>query len=423
MARLGRYFVPGQALHVIQRGNDRGAIFFADDDYARYREWLIAASAEHRVSVHAHVLMTNHVHLLLTPETAESLPRTMQSLGRRYVRFVNAHYRRTGTLWEGRYKAAPIDSDRYLFACCRYIELNPVRARMVDHPRHYRWSSYRAHADGKDDALAAFHPVFRRLGRTVEARQAGLSRALQGGARGELRRCDSCGHQRRLGAWRRALQEADRRRSEAARRTAAARTAPVRRQRRQATRLAVKHQPISRLAAGFYSDPKLSKASANIAPGCCFYSDPNLGIATARQAGWPGREVYPRAARFARTRGPGRDTWVFRTGTCASGGSRAAWPGTLLMCRRGEDRCPECKRSGRAPPTARSRAELPTVASEESEIAADVVVLGLQHELHVGREVHDAADRANMDVDISRRQADEVRLRSSASSSKTSLGR
>jgi putative transposase len=156
---------------LIQRGNDRSAIFFADDDYARYREWLIAAAAEHGVSVHAHVLMTNHVHLLLTPETAESLPRAMQSLGRRYVRFVNTRYRRTGTLWEGRYRAAPIDSDRYFFSCCRYIELNPVRARMVDHPRHYRWSSYRAHAEGKDDALAAFHPVFRRLGRTVDIRQ------------------------------------------------------------------------------------------------------------------------------------------------------------------------------------------------------------------------------------------------------------
>jgi putative transposase len=121
--------------------------------------------------VHAYVLMTNHVHLLVTPEAAESVPTTMQSLGRRYVRHVNAQYRRTGTLWEGRYRAAPIDSDNYFFSCCRYIELNPVRARMVDHPRHYRWSSYRAHAEGKDDPLAAFHPVFRRLGRTVEARQ------------------------------------------------------------------------------------------------------------------------------------------------------------------------------------------------------------------------------------------------------------
>jgi len=257
MARLGRYFVPGQSLHVIQRGNDRSAIFFADDDYARYREWLIEAAAEHGVSVHAHVLMTNHVHLLLTPETAESLPRTMQSLGRRYVRFVNAHYRRTGTLWEGRYKAAPIDSDPYFFSCCRYIELNPVRARMVDHPRHYCWSSYRAHAEGKNDPLAAFHPVFRRLGRTVEARQEAYRALFQGGARGEFRRCDSVGDQRRLGAWRPALQEADRRCSQATRGTTAARTAPIRRQRRRATRLAVSISQSSYSWLLLFSDPKL----------------------------------------------------------------------------------------------------------------------------------------------------------------------
>ena len=121
--------------------------------------------------MHAYVLMTNHVHLLVTPASDESLPRTMQSLGRRYVRAINARYRRTGTLWEGRYRAAPIDSEEYFIACCRYIELNPVRARMVEHPRQYRWSSYRAHAEGKEDALAAFHAVWRRLGRSVEARQ------------------------------------------------------------------------------------------------------------------------------------------------------------------------------------------------------------------------------------------------------------
>ncbi|MDE1987913.1 MAG: transposase [Alphaproteobacteria bacterium] len=171
MARLGRYFVPDQPLHVIQRGNDRKPVFFEDDDYAQYRDWLAAASRENGLAVHAYVLMTNHVHLLATPETAASLPRTMQSLGRRYVRRINARRRRTGTLWEGRYRAAPIDTDEYFIACCRYIELNPVRARMVDHPRQYRWSSYRAHADGKEDALAAFHPVWRRLGRSVQARQ------------------------------------------------------------------------------------------------------------------------------------------------------------------------------------------------------------------------------------------------------------
>ena len=170
MARLGRYFVPGQPLHVIQRGNDRGAVFFGDDDYAQYRAWLAEAAEANGLVVHAYVLMTNHVHLLATPQSAESLPRTMQSLGRRYVRHINARHGRTGTLWEGRYRAAPIDGDEYFVACCRYIELNPVRARMTDHPRRYRWSSYRAHAEGKEDTLAAFHPVLRRLGRTAQAR-------------------------------------------------------------------------------------------------------------------------------------------------------------------------------------------------------------------------------------------------------------
>jgi putative transposase len=171
MARLGRYFLPGQPLHVIQRGNNRAPIFFHPEDYARYCDWLARAAADEGCAVHAYVLMTNHVHLLLTPESADSLPRLMQSLGRRYVRYINAAYRRTGTLWEGRYRAAPIDSEAYFLACCRYIELNPVRARMVAHPRDYRWSSYAAHAQGAMDALVQDHPLYRGLGATAAERQ------------------------------------------------------------------------------------------------------------------------------------------------------------------------------------------------------------------------------------------------------------
>jgi putative transposase len=171
MARLGRYFLPDQPLHVIQRGNNRGAIFFAPGDYASYRDWLAAAAAEYGLQVHAYVLMTNHVHLLATPTRADSLPLVMQSLGRRYVRHVNAAYRRSGTLWEGRYRAAPIDSEAYFLDCCRYIELNPVRARMTAHPRDYRWSSYRAHARGAPDALVSDHAIYRALGRGPAARQ------------------------------------------------------------------------------------------------------------------------------------------------------------------------------------------------------------------------------------------------------------
>ncbi len=115
--RLGRYFLPDQPLHVIQRGNNRQAIFFSDGDREQYRAWLLAAAQEYGCRIHAYVLMTNHVHLLLTPARADSLPRMMQSLGRRYVRYLNAARRRTGTLWEGRYRAAPIDSEAYLLAC------------------------------------------------------------------------------------------------------------------------------------------------------------------------------------------------------------------------------------------------------------------------------------------------------------------
>ena len=132
MARLGRYFIEGQALHVIQRGNNRKAVFFTDEDRVRYREWLTEAAGENGLKVHAYVLMTNHVHLLVTPAAAKSLPATMQSLGRRYVRHINLRYRRSGTLWEGR---------------------------------------YRAHAEAKDDPLAQFHDSFRRLGRSLDERQ------------------------------------------------------------------------------------------------------------------------------------------------------------------------------------------------------------------------------------------------------------
>ena len=172
MARLGRYFVKDQPLHVIQRGNNRQRIFFADQDYQIYRHWLAEAAAQYGCTIHAYVLMTNHVHLLVTPRGPESLPRLMQSLGRRYVRYVNGARRRSGTLWEGRYRAAPIDSERYLLACSRYIELNPVRAGLARRPQDYRWSSYRKLALGAADALVAPHELYRALGRSAAARQA-----------------------------------------------------------------------------------------------------------------------------------------------------------------------------------------------------------------------------------------------------------
>jgi putative transposase len=170
MARLGRYFLPDQPLHVIQRGNNREPVFFAPDDYRQYLDWLGAAARERGVALHAYVLMTNHVHLLVTPSDATALSGMMQSLGRRYVRHVNSRYRRTGTLWEGRYRAAPIEADAHLLACMRYIELNPVRARMVRKPGNYRWSSYLANAEGQADALLELHPLYQGLGATAGMR-------------------------------------------------------------------------------------------------------------------------------------------------------------------------------------------------------------------------------------------------------------
>ena len=172
MARLPRFVIPGQPQHVILRGNNRTEIFCADADYQFYLEKLQLACATHGCDLHAYVLMTNHVHLLITPHTEQSLPKAMQMLGRYYVQYHNYSYQRTGTLWEGRYKATLIDSESYLLTCMRYIELNPVRADMVAHPSEYPWSSYRYNALGQPDELVTPHLEYRRLGKTEEERQA-----------------------------------------------------------------------------------------------------------------------------------------------------------------------------------------------------------------------------------------------------------
>ena len=172
MARLPRIVVPGQPQHVIVRGNDRSEIFRADADYGFYLEKLKAACDKHGCQLHAYTLMTNHVHLLVTPETEQSLAKALQMLGRYYVQYFNLSYRRAGTLWEGRYKATLIDSESYLLTCMRYIELNPVRAGMVLHPSEYRWSSYRYNALGQVGDLVTPHLEYRRLDKSAETRQA-----------------------------------------------------------------------------------------------------------------------------------------------------------------------------------------------------------------------------------------------------------
>ena len=164
MARLPRYYIKDQPQHIIQRGNNREPIFAANEDYLFYIECLQEAAKRHDLSIHAFVLMTNHVHLLASPQSVDSIPKTLQSVGRRYVQYFNHSYKRTGTLWEGRYKATVIDSDKYLLTCMRYIELNPVRAGMVEHPRDYNWSSYVANGEGKKNAQLTKHYLYQQLG-------------------------------------------------------------------------------------------------------------------------------------------------------------------------------------------------------------------------------------------------------------------
>ena len=166
MARLPPITVPGQALRIIQRGNNRQRVFFDPQDYQRYLDDVEAASRRYGCAIHAYVLMTNHVHLLVTPSNTEGPSRMMQAVGRRYVRYLNATYQRTGTLWEGRFKSGLIDSERYLLSCSHYIELNPVCAGMVTSPGDYPWSSYAHNALRRQDSRPTPHPLYGALGQS-----------------------------------------------------------------------------------------------------------------------------------------------------------------------------------------------------------------------------------------------------------------
>lgn len=171
MPRRARITMAAVPHHVVQRGHNRKATFFADEDYHAYLHHLRDGALRYGCAVHAYVLMTNHVHLLLTPANEDGLSKLMRYLGSRYVQYVNFVYRRRGTLWEGRFKSSMIDAESYLLRCYRYIELNPVRAEMVRRPEDYCWSSYAYHALGKTDPLIADHPLYQALGVTEEARR------------------------------------------------------------------------------------------------------------------------------------------------------------------------------------------------------------------------------------------------------------
>jgi putative transposase len=177
MARQPRFDLPGIPQHVVQRGNNRLPCFLDDLDRQRYLQCLWQALGRFGCRLHAYVLMSNHVHLLLTPGEAGALSRLMHTFARNYAGLFNGRHGRTGTLWEGRYKACLVDSGSYFLACSRYIELNPVRAWMVARPGDYPWSSYGAHAGEREDPLLVAHPEYLALG-VDPATRAAAYRAL-----------------------------------------------------------------------------------------------------------------------------------------------------------------------------------------------------------------------------------------------------
>lgn len=164
MPRRPRLVAPNVPLHIIQRGNNRSNCFFENSDYLVFLDLLRRSSAAESCRIHAYVLMSNHVHLLVSPANERSAGGMMKAIGERYVRYINRRYNRCGTLWQGRFHSCPVQDERYLLVCHRYIELNPVRAGMVSHPSHYQWSSHRNNANGHPDGLITPHPIFDALG-------------------------------------------------------------------------------------------------------------------------------------------------------------------------------------------------------------------------------------------------------------------
>jgi len=188
MARLPRLTVTGYPHHVILRGNDRQDIFRNTADYKRMLDLFEQHSREQGVDMHAYVLMTNHLHLLLTPQQEQGLPKMMQAVGRSYVQIFNKVHGRTGTLWEGRYRSTLIQTERYLLACMAYIDLNPVRANMVAQPEDYVWSSYGHYAGRRHDRLITPHALYWGLGNTPFAREATYAEMVHAGIHADQQR-------------------------------------------------------------------------------------------------------------------------------------------------------------------------------------------------------------------------------------------
>jgi putative transposase len=184
MARQPRLILPNQPHHVLQRGNDNQPIFREDEDYARFLVWLRECAKAGRVAIHAYVLLPNHLHLLATPGDEDGLGVMMQKVGRLYVPWFNAKYGRSGTLFQGRFRASIVDPDQYFLACTRYIELNPVRAGLAFVPLDYQWSSYAHHAGVRIDPLITDHARYWQLGNTPFQREAAYIELAQQGLNG-----------------------------------------------------------------------------------------------------------------------------------------------------------------------------------------------------------------------------------------------
>ncbi len=170
MPRRARLVLPDVTTHLVQRGNNRAPCFLSEQDRSHYLFHLSRLSGPSGCAVHAYCLMTNHIHLLVTPEKSDSCAKLMKQLGQLHTQYVNRSYRRTGTLWENRFKSCLVQSEHYVLECYRYIELNPVRAGMVKHPKEYPWSSYRANAEGESNPLLRGHPEYLNLGSFDSAR-------------------------------------------------------------------------------------------------------------------------------------------------------------------------------------------------------------------------------------------------------------
>jgi len=179
MARLPRFVLPGYPQHVIQRGNNRQQILVEEADYWFLWEKLLSAAEKFHCDIHAYTLMPNHFHLLLTPWQNDGIGKLMQYIGRYYVHHFNRSHDRTGTLWEGRYRATLLDPKAYLIPSSRYLELNAVRAGLVDDPGDYGWSSYACNALGSEDKLVTPHAEYRRLGRSLKARQSAYRQGFE----------------------------------------------------------------------------------------------------------------------------------------------------------------------------------------------------------------------------------------------------